>query len=494
MDRDTARTTLIAVLVMTSAAAFFIRLKFVLSYPLWPDEALYAWYARRVAFDPGFLFSKDILEYHPPLYPLLLAPLHWTAHAETAMRALNALINLAGVLLIHRIGRLLKDEWTGVFAAVILAFHYLYTSMAPRILIDGPLSVVFMAFVLCWIRRGENPSSKRDTLLTAAGCASILLKWSGALVIPLFLCLSLLPGGRQTTPERRKNAARPLAAMAGIFLCLLFWHFFRTGHPLPEVSALKGLYLAGPPWYYLTRLHNVLMIPYLVPFFLIGILLLLREGGRIQRGILVWFFVMFVAVSLAREKALRYSLLFLPPAVLITSAGVYGLADILFKKSSLNAVFKRGAIVILLATFAFLYPKTSAYLIRQNAGFRGLSSAGEWIKNNAGPDTLVAASSPRIVRYYSGLNGDIKRLPPDKASFKQWLSGATGTVIVEVDAWEPAGRPEWLYPVTDQVIAMMRQMGFRLAERIEVDTADSDGRGGQTPAVYLFEKAPEGKP
>lgn len=39
----------------------------------WPDEALYMWAGRRILQEPSTVLTKEIIAFHPPLFPVMIA-------------------------------------------------------------------------------------------------------------------------------------------------------------------------------------------------------------------------------------------------------------------------------------------------------------------------------------------------------------------------------------------------------------------------------------
>src|SRR5436853_3734180 len=73
---------LLLILLVFSA----IQLKTLFIERLDPDEALYSWYALKISVSPSFLFSKEIIQFHPPLFSLLLAGAYSIFSSDIAYR------------------------------------------------------------------------------------------------------------------------------------------------------------------------------------------------------------------------------------------------------------------------------------------------------------------------------------------------------------------------------------------------------------------------
>lgn len=485
-------TILISVIIL----AFYILCPYLNTQRLWPDEALYGWYARQILANPSLIFSKEIIEFHPPLFSVLLATGHVLFPEELADHLIPLLVNISGIFLIYLLGTKIKDPFTGLCAAINLAFNFLYLSGSTHILIDGTLAVFVMLFIHVLLNTPAFPARSSPGEQIAIGtmaALAILLKWSGVLVIPLFLFyLSLCPINL-SLPERFKRSLLAFAVPLMTIFFLLLNNFHQLGHFLPDISALEGKYLIKPAWYYLFNLHNVLILPYLIPLFLFGIFIILKERAPGHVLLITWFLVFLVGISLAPEKDLRYSVLLLPSALLISCVGLSTLLERCAKTKKQRSLIRVLAIIALLGTYGILFPRAQKFLDKSAMTFTGFKEAGQRIKEETSASTLIMASSPRIIRYYSNINfkefgGQIVALPADRLIFEEAVNSAKGPLIVTIDHWEKTSQPEWLYPISQNTRQYMENLGFRLIYIGEKEIYGSTGEKEIAPVIWVFKK------
>ena len=476
--------------------AFCIRYPHLYIQRLWPDEALYSWYAHKIFLDPSIIFSKEIIEFHPPLFACLLAPGHLFFSKEIACHLIPFLTNLSGIYLIYRLGIKIKDQFTGLLAAINLAFNFLYISSSTQILLDGTLTVFIMLFagvLLNTYSVPKNSSSKKQITLGFIGALILLLKWSGLLIIPLLLvCVGFfLP--HLSPLDRWKKASIPFLILSVTLLFLLVNNLIQLGYVLPDTSALEGKYLIKPPWYYLFNLHNIRIIPYLLPFFIFGLWVIFKKRNPGHLLLMAWFFVFLTGISCTPEKDLRYSLTLLPSLILISSIGLSTFIDHCSKTQRQKVFIEILMILILLGSYGVLYPRTQKFLDRSSVTFIGFKEAGQWIKQETKPDTVIMASSPRLIRYYSNIDfqefgGQIIPLPINRLVFEEISKHALGSLIVEVDSWEKTCQPSWLYPVSDKTQQYMKGLGFQLVQVIKKNIYGLEGMKEMRPVIWIFKK------
>jgi len=452
--------------VVTIVVAVFIRWKYIFIERMWPDEALYCWYAQRIYNMPTLIFSKEITSFHPPLFSSLLSIGHFFFSPEMACRIVSLILNLIGIIGIYILGIRVGGYFLGTFSCITLAFNFLYLSQSAHILIDGPMAVFCILFIISMTKLNVNNPLKYDICVGLIGCSIILLKWSGILVVPFLIIFYLVAFPEIPIFKRLKKATIPLFIIGMAILLLLLNNVIQLGQILPNVSALGGKHLVKPFWYYVIKFHNIIMIPYLIPFFLYGLFVAFTNKKREGKLLAVWFFVFLVGISVAQEKGLRYSLLILPSSLLITSMGLEDALKRILKIPSRVFIVK---LICVLCVFLFywqMYPRTQRFLDKGGAQFTGFKEAGDWIKKEATVDMQVLAGSPRIIRYYTGINfqefgGTVIALPGRKKDFEGFIKSTEVPVILEIDYWERT-QPNWIFPLSEMRIKYLNDYGFKL--------------------------------
>jgi mannosyltransferase len=132
---------------------------------LWYDEAA-SWQQASLPFFA--MIAATAHDHYPPLHNIIL---HVTiaifGDSETALRAPSALLGLASVYAIYRLGAVLWDRTTGLFAALLLTlsgFHVWYSTEARMYALLAFTATLFVLTVVNAIRR--------PNWAALAGCAA----------------------------------------------------------------------------------------------------------------------------------------------------------------------------------------------------------------------------------------------------------------------------------------------------------------------------------
>jgi len=165
-----------------------LRAKYTFAESLWPDEALYAWNAQRIFENPSLIFSKEIVEFHPSLFSVLLALGHIFFPPLLACQIISLFIGLAGIVAIYSLGlRLNNNPFLGLFAALLFAFHPISWIISSKILTDNPLVFLLIILASQLISLETTSSVKKDILVGLTVSLIILTKWAGVVVVPWFI-------------------------------------------------------------------------------------------------------------------------------------------------------------------------------------------------------------------------------------------------------------------------------------------------------------------
>lgn len=466
-------------------AAFWVRWQYFFIERMWPDEALYCWYARQIYNNPSMIFSKEIIEFHPPLFSLLLALGQNFFPPETAYRMVSLILNMAGVVVIYFLGRRVQSPFLGLFGSLALGFNFLYLSQATHILSDGPMMLFCELLILLMARMDMSRSLKNDIYVGMAGVAVVFIKWPGIIVLPFLGLYYLWAFPQESLSRRLRLGLVPLSMVGGSILWMVIYFSFLTGKLWPNLAVLKGVYLTKPFWYYAKNFHNIIMIPQLIPFFILGFFIVLIRRRRQDKLILLWFGIFFIALSLSKEKDLRYGLLILPSSLLISGIGVEYVLDALFKTPKRNFFAKILCVVLIIAFYVQMFPRTQRFLKKGTRQFIGFKEAGAWVRRHADSSTLVMAGSARIMRYYSGMNfrkygGRIIGIPERQKDFEKIVKNTADPIVIEVDYWERT-QPQWIFPLNKERISYLEQWGFQLKKAIFRRAYYQD-----QPLVWLF--------
>ncbi len=175
------RLSLAMLVILLSGAA--LRLYGLDRTSLWNDEAA-SWFAAHQPF--WNMIQATANDNSPPLYNLILyTTIRLFGDSEVALRLPSVIFAIANIYLLYRLGTVLWDRLTGVFAAALLAlsgFHLWYSQEARMYSL---LSLAATAFALATVQLLARPYWLRATLCTVAGMALLyshiygIFAWAG---------------------------------------------------------------------------------------------------------------------------------------------------------------------------------------------------------------------------------------------------------------------------------------------------------------------------
>lgn len=475
------------------AVAVFLRLPFASVERLWPDEALYAWNALRIFQHPELIFSREITDFHPPLFSILLSFWHWVLPPLKACHAMMFFMNITGIIAIYSLGKKIQGEFLGCLAALMLGFNLLYFTVFNYILIDSVLAVFMIVFFQILSSASQPKITRADFYLGLITSAVILLKWSGGLVLPLIVLYYWMAFPRWTLRERAVKAAVPLIFGVITVGFLLWRNFLIFGTWIPQVFTMTNDAYSAPFIYYVrVLLVNLVNRPF-VPFLLFGLWMVFKNRNPHQQVHGLWVVLSLSAISLMSNKDMRFLLPVIPSVVVLIGIAADALCRQLEKRASENIVRP----VFLVVTFGFLlafsYPKVYNDAVRQGHSYTGYREASAYIKEELvrSPEAVILAGSPRMIRYYTGINfkefgGSIVPIPKSEEEFKQMIALTSGPILLEVDLWEGM-QPKWIYPLRAQNVELLKTYGFELERMVRVNISGTP-EGADKAAVWCFRR------
>ncbi len=487
LKRETVYDLLFLLIVIVAIA---IRLKYIFVERMWPDEALYAWYAQRLFTDPTLIFSKEIIEFHPPLFAVLLAIGRLFFSSDLASRVIPFVFNILGIIAIYLVGMQMSGRFLGLVGAVSLSFNYLYIDSGTHILIDTPITTAYLLLALLLLRIDCVSTCLGNICVGLMAASIILLKWSGMPVILLLFSYYFFISKQSTVLGRLKEKIPVLMIPMVTTLLLSLNNRIQMGKLFPDISALQGQYLIKPFWYYMVNLHNILIAPFLLPFFLYGlfIIALKRDSKSMLMGL--WFIIIFLSISFIPEKTLRYSVPVIPGCLLISGLGVEILIEKIFKIPKKVLIAKIICLVLVALSCWQLYPRTKALLGQSISEYTGFREAGQVIGQYFNSSARIFAGSPRAIRYYTGINfveygGNLEKLPKSQLEFEKILRDSQAPIILEVDYWERT-QPAWIFPLSQEKIKYLEQRGFRLVKVVTKSVMTAQDVDEPLPVAWIF--------
>ncbi len=214
--RTTWLTWLVLGLVMLNGLILqWARLGFV---TVWYDEFLTLW-TIKLPWE-RLVLGQYTQELHPPLYFLLLkAVVETFGRYELGLRLVSLLFATLSMPLIFMLGHTFGNEWTGLGAATILAFHPLYLYHATEIRMYSLLVFWTLLGLLAFFRYSNGTTARPVwlVLLLLATTAALYTHYFGVL---LPLCIGVFSLYRQlsATDRRQRNVLLMLALCGLLFL------------------------------------------------------------------------------------------------------------------------------------------------------------------------------------------------------------------------------------------------------------------------------------
>ena len=462
---------LLAFLVCSAVLLTFlvVRSNYLFIERLWPDEALYAWYAEQIGQHPGFIFSSQMP--YPPLFPLLLLLGKLFVSGELAYRFIMLAIGTIGIVAMYQLGGRVSGHFLGAFCALTLAFNHPYFLMGTMILMDVPLGILFILLASALLNIREDRHGKADGLAAAACSAIVLTKWSGILFLPLVGTYYYLAFPNISRKERAKRLGLTLLFPCAMLVVLILKNAWLTGKGVLSITALKGAYFILPMTYYF-QIFPQLLAPFLIPFLLFGLAAVWKYERKVKVLLISWLVIFFPVYCLVPEKDPRYVLPVIPCFILLAGIGLETAVEWLTKNHHARRVFLQ---IFLFVCLAFLTQWNFVHVIEQHVlrktlAYTGLGEAGEWLNRRLTKETIVFASSTRAMRYYTGLQmntaqGRLYTYPKEREEFARIINTAPGPVYLEVDSWEYT-QPPWIFPMTEEKKEQLHVLGFSLEHAV----------------------------
>ncbi len=248
---DTAvRLTLAMLGIMVLAA--ILRLQGLDRTSIWNDEAA-SWNMSRHPF--WTMLQEQTGDNNPPLFDIIMyVMIRLFGDSETILRLPSAILGVANVYLLYRLGAVLWDRLTGVFAAAFLAFSGFHIWYSQEARMYSLFCATATAFALASVLFVTAPTRTRALLCGLAGVALLYSHTYGLLVwaaIDAVFAVALLTRARWTAADGRIW----LAIQTLIGLSFLPW----VGALLGNVrQVMQGFWIPFPtPSYLFWTIHGM---------------------------------------------------------------------------------------------------------------------------------------------------------------------------------------------------------------------------------------------
>ncbi len=376
------------------------------------DEAVYAGQAAALHDVPELAPYFPAFRAHPLLFQTMLSFAFHLGEIDLWGRVLSALVGLANVVVVYKLGGLLYGRRAGAIAAVFMSLMPYHVLVSRQILLDGPMTL-FATLTLYLIAR--YASDRRPAFLFASAgamaCAVLSKETSMVLLGGIYAFFAL-------TPEIRLRV-RDVIGSGALLGGLLF--LFPLSLKLAGKTESGGNYLA---WQLFRRPnHEWTFYPTTVPeaigwlvvlAAIAGLWLLRNERTWRETLLLSWMAVPIVFFQIWPVKGYQY-LLPIAPAVAVLAAHMLSrwpatlsgqdtkLARIVTRRSFRGAAIGVIAFTLALTSFHRIQPDPSGSFLAGSGGVPGGREAGRWIDSNVPTGSrfmTVGPSMANIIQFY----------------------------------------------------------------------------------------------
>ena len=406
-------------IVGTLAVAAFLRLWQIDAVGYNSDEAVYSGQAAAIADDDGLEQLFPALRAHPVLIQTLLSLGYRLGGGELFGRVAMAVIGVATVYVVFRLGEYMYGRRTGLVAALLLALMPYHVVVTRQVLLDGPMTL-FATVTLYLLARFA--ATGRVAWLYASGASmgmTFLSKETGIVLLgAIYAFLALSPA----ITVRLRDLAGSLGVMAA------FAAIVPISLALAGGSSGEGNFLA---WQLFRRAnHDLAFYPVEVPAAL-GLLTVLlaalalwhvrRRWTWREKLLLAWIAVPIAFFELWPVKGFQY-LLPIAPAVAIlasrglTSTGLWSALALRAERAKApwlgSAVRDRRffaiaiaivALTLLVPTLNRIRPSDGGTFLAGTGGVPGGREAGQWIERHVPEGARMMTIGPsmaNIVQFY----------------------------------------------------------------------------------------------
>ncbi|MFQ5887380.1 MAG: ArnT family glycosyltransferase [Candidatus Hydrothermarchaeales archaeon] len=402
-----------------------------LTYPIWPDEALYAKVAENLYSGKGLTFHGNLFYYQPPFFILTVALSYvLLGISETSARIVGPLFGILGIIAVYYLGKYLYNEKVGIIAAFFLGVTPVHWFLSRMILTDIPLTTLITLAILFFYISTER--DRRYTWVAGILVGLVCLTKRVGPIIYLILGSYLIASERNLNWIRRKE----LQTIFGISILLqISWEVIKfavlksfLGTPVRNIYSFSsktqsvGVFTAKGVFIILKALPFTASKPVLllVP---LGIFFMIKRKKKehilVTTPVLIFLFVLMSWYSyMLRHKFVAGVVprILVPTVPFLCIISAYGLYELSTK------VDRKQVYSFFIVSFILFTVVTNAYqgedMIPEWNIYRGYSDVGRWIDQNTSEDSVLV-SECRIIYYYSERN--CIKYAPDAAGFQKSL-------------------------------------------------------------------------
>lgn len=505
--------------------ALLFRLKYFRMEALWNDAAVHLWYAIKVTKEPLFMFSQHYMlgDYAVPQTVTAILYL-FIRNVFVAGKIMALIYGTLGLIFIYLLGAELRDKFTGLMAAILLAFNHIFYFYTVYPLGDAPLAVSVIIFLYCLVKLEKENKLKWSVLTGITLLLTMFHKVQASIFLLGFVIYYLLFKRKEMI--RNKSVLYSWLIPVGVvffgeFIARTFLHRSLLGRLFGLMLDLRGMPFGLEAF----GMMQWIFTWYLIFFAILGIFLVGIYREKKYYGMIALFFTYWLYFEIVVDNTQdRYILPLLSMGILLALFALVEISSLIslfaplkikLIKFPLRKVVKS---ILILSAVGFLtwqyYNIADPLVYNKSFSFTGYQEAGQWFKENTAEDDIIFAGSPRMMRAFVGreyqdcgqedcpyIGGPVWWLRADR-----YLVGYVGDkekakqnfvddlerlvkdhdVYVEIDIWEYT-QPEWYWQINQQSLQTFFDLGFDLVHVVERDVQTNKGLQKQ-PVIFIFRR------
>lgn len=311
------KTFSIFVLIIILLFSFLLRIQYVVTRNFTSDESIYTAYEEKLSKNLSYMFSKEINNFHPPLFPVLLMlgkliflmPSSLESHILTVI-----LISLFGIIAIYFLGCKLSGMFLGLFAAFCLSINPSYIAYSVFVLNDVPSTVCFILFLLSLSYVEPMKNTRSDLAVAITAFIATLMKWSNIIVLPMIICFYFFLPRTMGLSRNMKKMSAVLGAFIILLIPLLANNMRNRGTLFPDVGSF------APSEFTVPKLFDVYLIlpfpDYTIYLFGLCVLVIIFQRKFWPKFLLLFIALGFIGLTTLKIHDSRYGIFLLPPYIL----------------------------------------------------------------------------------------------------------------------------------------------------------------------------------
>jgi len=460
---------------------FITRIKTSFIDTIWNDEAVYMWNAVRLLMEPSYLFTTSFL--NDAIIPqLIIAFFKLFTTTFNAGRLMALFYGIFGIVAVYFLGKEIKNEATGLIAAILLSFNHLYWFIGSKALIDVPIAAIIVFSAYCLLKFEKEQNKKWAIIAGISSILPVITKGVGSLVLFIFPIYFLIT--RHKNILKDKLGLLVLVFPVGILTVgnLVYYFIAGTFFTTKIFTLIFNFSGASTPYNFTLNLLSFVLNWWISPFLILGIVLSFIYRKREDILLLVFFFVylLFTEFSLGRgtEVIPRFLLTVLPIAVVLVAKTF---SEIIIYLKILTKI-KLSIWIFVLLTILMVIPSIniatkSHFSDQRKFSFSGYQEAGAWLKENAAREALIYSTAPRQIRTFAEreykrelYNKDLGGTTVYLSHFKTLDDFMNETkdkdnIYLHLDIFE-SGQPSWASPITQEKVTQLMTLGFTPVKEI----------------------------